>query len=62
MSSNLALTPPDFVIMDGNKQRYAVNDEGLPNLLIDDWEFNLTGFRAAGGVTALFRNGTIEII
>ena len=62
IGSNLVGSPPDFVVMDGNKQRYAVNDAGLPNLLIDDWDFNLTGFKAAGGLTALFRNGVLQIV
>lgn len=60
IASFLLESQPDFVIMDGNKQKYAVDEEGMPCILIDDWNFNCESFKNAGGVSFLFRNGVVS--
>lgn len=60
IASYMATTKPSYVIMDGNKQKYAIIN-GQPAILIDDWSFNCDAFKAAGGRTVLFRNGTATI-
>jgi hypothetical protein len=57
IASFLLEAQPDFVIMDGNKQKYALDETGGPALLIDDWAFNCESFKNAGGVSFIFRNG-----
>tara|TARA_B100000674_G_scaffold484270_2_gene489420 strand:- start:5740 stop:6681 length:942 start_codon:yes stop_codon:yes gene_type:complete len=60
IASYMATARPDFVIMDGNKQKYAIVN-GQPSILIDDWSFNCDSFKQAGGRTILFRNGIATI-
>jgi len=60
IASYMATTRPSFVIMDGNKQKYAIVD-GQPSVLIDDWSFNCDAFKEAGGRTVLFRDGIANL-
>lgn len=60
IASYMTTTRPSFVIMDGNKQKYAIN-KGKPTVLIDDWTFNCDAFKQAGGRTILFRDETASI-
>jgi len=41
--------PADIVIT-GQKERYAVNPDGSPNILIDDRGTNIVSWRARGGI------------
>jgi hypothetical protein len=45
------LTPqPGEIIITGKKDRYAVNPDGSPNILIDDRGANIVAWRAKGGI------------
>lgn len=39
-----------FVVPREDKQKFAVNHGGVPNLLIDDYEKNINEWREAGGI------------
>ena len=52
ISNNLDPTPMEkdiFLPLDGKKERWAVTN-GIPNVLIDDFEEYLTPWRLAGGI------------
>lgn len=51
VSKNLSPRPRETVIVRGSdqKQKYAVKN-GVPNILIDDYDANITQWRAAGGI------------
>jgi len=42
--------PPDKVIITTNKKQYAIQPNGTPNILIDDFGQNIAKWEAAGGV------------
>jgi hypothetical protein len=42
--------PPDNVIFEHQKYKYAVQADGTPNILIDDFRTNITAWRNAGGI------------
>lgn len=45
------LTPqPAEIVITGMKERYAVNPDGSPNILIDDRGSNIAAWRARGGI------------
>lgn len=54
IQENLAL-PSDRIILERKKDKYAVTSD-MPNLLIDDYDKNVSAFRAAGGLAILHRN------
>lgn len=60
IATYMATARPDFVIMDGNKQKYAIYNE-QPTILIDDWDFNCEAFKQAGGISIIFREGVANI-
>ena len=41
---------PKEIIITGQKERYAVNPDGSPNILIDDRGVNIVAWRARGGI------------
>jgi len=45
--------PPKSIIKQSDKSPYAM-DDSLPNLLIDDWDHNIEGWRKAGGCAVKF--------
>jgi len=45
------LTPqPKDIYLTGDKHKYALNEDGAPNLLIDDFEKYINPWRQAGGI------------
>lgn len=48
LKNNLSIKPND-VIITGRKQKYAVQKDGTPNILIDDKPSNLENWKAKGG-------------
>lgn len=49
IKTNLSPQPTDVVIT-GTKERWAVNPDGSPNILIDDRGSNIERWRARGGI------------
>jgi len=41
---------PENIIITGQKEHYAVNSDGSPNILIDDRGINIERWRAKGGI------------
>jgi len=50
VEKHLKSFPPDEVIITTNKKQYAVQKDGTPNILIDDFGQNVAKWEAAGGI------------
>ena len=50
IDKHLSFFPPEKVIITHNKTPYATNNDGSPNILIDDFGQNVNKWEAAGGV------------
>jgi len=50
IDKNLSFFPPEKIIITHNKTPYAINSDGSPNILIDDFGQNVNKWEAAGGV------------
>ena len=50
IKKNLSFFPPKNVIITANKQAYAKQSDGTPNILIDDFGSNMSKWEGAGGV------------
>jgi hypothetical protein len=49
IQKNLSPQPAEIIIT-GQKERYAVNADGSPNILIDDRSKNIEAWKAKGGI------------
>ena len=49
IKKNLSFFPPENVIITQDKAKYATNQDGTPNILIDDFGKNIASWEAAGG-------------
>ena len=47
---------PQSIIYDHEKYKYAVQTNGTPNILIDDWETNIKLWEANGGIGILYKD------
>ena len=50
IKKNLSFFPPKNVIITSDKQKYATQPDGTPNILIDDFGSNISKWEGAGGV------------
>ena len=50
IEKNLSFFPPKNVYITHNKPQYATNNNGTPNILIDDYGVNIDAWEAAGGI------------
>ena len=50
IKKNLSFFPPKNVIITADKQKYATQPDGTPNILIDDFGSNISKWEGAGGV------------
>ena len=50
VKKNLSNFPPKEVIITHNKEKFAQNDDGTPNILIDDYGVNINKWESAGGI------------
>ena len=50
VKKHLKAFPPDDVIITTNKKQYAVQKDGTPNILIDDFGQNVAKWESAGGI------------
>lgn len=48
--------PPQAVIFDHEKYKFAQQADGTPNILIDDWDTNIKLWEANGGVGILYKD------
>jgi hypothetical protein len=48
--------PADGWIFDHNKSKYAVQADGTPNILVDDWKKNIIPWRERGGIGIKFQS------
>jgi 5'(3')-deoxyribonucleotidase len=49
------------ILLRHQKREYAVQDDGTPNILIDDWEQNIVEWKAAGGIPIHHKNAATTI-
>ena len=47
--------PPDHIIFEHDKYKYAVQPDGTPNILIDDFGTNTRAWTAAGGIAIKYQ-------
>lgn len=47
--------PADKIIFEHDKYKYAVQPDGTPNILIDDYKVNTTAWDAAGGIAIKYQ-------
>lgn len=53
LSKNIK-TPADHIIFEREKHKYAVQPDGTPNILIDDYGFNIRAWTKAGGIAVKY--------
>ena len=51
---NLKHDPPQSIVFDHNKSKYAKQADGTPNILIDDYKTNIRLWNLAGGIGILY--------
>ena len=57
---NLDFFPPKNVYITHNKQNYAKNLDGTPNILIDDYGVNINAWEEAGGIGFKYKDHKFE--
>ena len=60
IKKNLAFFPPKEVIITHNKPQYATQQDGTPNILIDDFGKNVSEWEAAGGTAFQYTDHKFE--
>ena len=60
IKKNLAFFPPKEVIITSNKPEYATQQDGTPNILIDDYGVNVDAWEAAGGTAFKYKDHKFE--
>lgn len=46
---------PDNIVFEHDKYKYAVQPDGTPNILIDDYGVNINAWRTAGGIAIKYQ-------
>jgi 5'(3')-deoxyribonucleotidase len=59
LQRHLGRCPPEQVLFDHHKEKYARQSDGTPNILIDDWETNIKIWEACGGIGILHKDGQV---
>jgi 5'(3')-deoxyribonucleotidase len=63
LQHHLAKHQPTSILFDHNKEKYARQSNGTPNILIDDFETNIKLWRARGGIGILYEpNGAEQVL
>ncbi len=52
--------PVSDVIFDHQKEKYARQADGTPNILIDDWDSNIRLWEANGGIGILYKDSEVD--
>ena len=60
IQKNLSFFPPDNVYITHDKPQYAKNEDGTPNILIDDFGKNVNAWEAAGGIGFKYKDHKFE--
>jgi 5'(3')-deoxyribonucleotidase len=60
IKKNLSSFPPQKIIIDPNKSKYAKQPDGTPNGLIDDYGDNIRKWEQAGGIAIKHNNKTVD--
>ena len=62
VQANLQPQPNEVIIMPatGNKGSYAKQPDGTPNILIDDFGYNIKQWKSAGGIGIQHTNGSVN--
>jgi 5'(3')-deoxyribonucleotidase len=60
IKKNLSSFPPQKIIIDPNKSKYAKQPNGTPNGLIDDYGDNIRKWEQAGGIAIKHNNKNID--
>ena len=56
LSNRIHRHQPQAVVFDHEKYKYAMQPDGTPNILIDDWDTNIELWKANGGIGILHRD------
>ena len=60
IEKNLSFFPPKEVIITSDKPQYATQEDGTPNILIDDFGKNVDAWEAAGGTAFKYKDHKFE--
>ncbi len=60
IKKNLSFFPPKDVFITHNKQKFAKNDDGTSNILIDDYGVNINAWENAGGIGFKYKDHKFE--
>ena len=62
VQKNLQPQPNETIIMPatGDKGKYAKQQDGTPNILIDDFGYNIKKWQSAGGIGVQHTNGAVD--
>lgn len=60
LEKKLRNVPPQSIIFDHHKEKFAKQSDGTPNILIDDWDSNIKLWEANGGIGILYQDGACE--
>ncbi len=52
--------PVESLVFDHRKEKYARQEDGTPNILIDDWDSNIRLWEANGGIGILYRDTEVD--
>lgn len=52
--------PPQSILFDHNKEKFAQQANGTPNILIDDYETNIRLWRNNGGIGIIYKDSEID--
>jgi hypothetical protein len=60
LNRKLTKVPPESIIFDHQKEKFARQPDGTPNILIDDWNANIKIWEANGGIGILYKDGDCD--
>ena len=60
IEKNLSSFPPKNIYITSDKPQYAINADGTPNILIDDFGRNVSQWEAAGGIGFKYKDHKFE--
>jgi 5'(3')-deoxyribonucleotidase len=60
LQRHLRKNPPQAVLFDHEKFKFAKQADGTPNILIDDWDTNIKLWEANGGIGILYKDSECD--